>query len=980
MQLKSSIALTVLTATVVLAQAPERVYTGELLNFPGPWAYRLDDPTIILTTDEELEIMAADPGRVLNLALTHTPLNDSLQQICERAQRAGQRRIKIAFDQFFKQYRPGQDTPRRLTPDSDAYIQKIAAIGRFAARYKLGLELSLLTPLEAGPAYVKATGESGRWLHYREGVRDPVTGAFSVEMWRQRRWVNNKGPVDIEPARVRAFAFNERAVGGTPYRVVDPKSIVELKAGIAVNVYDGLIVRNGDFQAQRIRVHGAGKISQPGLDRVLVVQEYQTPEMDYFSPKALRFLENLVDRYLAAGINLQGLYSDEMHIQGDWVYFRHHDHGEFALRYVSDGLARRYAELYGSEYKDLAPYMVYFTYGQEDTSTDLSAKRGIMHVFGSSPEDIRRTALFRSRYYHLLQDGVVDLLTAAKHYAERKIGFRLDARYHATWAQSPTIDYWDVGRRNPNPYKYEYTSNFVWSNTVQQAATACYDYFKWGDFLTGNGSDHTEGGWLDRNYYALALAASIGILNEVPNAYGAHWGMPDVISNQRMNLVIAYGDGPPAFYGAGNAAIHGAVQDMEHRDVSVLMLYPMDLVAVEERFGSWMTQYGYANYVTAAKLLERGKVVDGAIEMAGRRFTTLVATFEPFPSTKLLNLMRDFITRGGRLVWSGPPPVLTAEGNSALPQWQDLFRVDYQPDQSEGLIAPGAQVRFKGALAAVTPQIVLTDLVPDHIYPVTPRMGASAVATVKGAIVGTHHLSPGGGSATFLGYRPRDDQAQSLGYDTRNWFEVLNALGGYPGASNTERISRTGAYLATRFTNGAITIAPHLRNLEESWEGGFSRNAEKDKQAMAANPPPPDIVRLREFNVGPHRVTYDGQGAVTFRVGLGGVLEGFAGNRCRAITIDGRQTAFSGKEMDEIGWAPITGTRRIPAGAVAQIWVRGSGPVSIPIKGLASTAKLYVEGVKPGSRGQEVRATIINGAVHFMVNDQSSGHFIYVVP
>ena len=40
------------------------------------------------------------------------------------------------------------------------------------------------------------------------------------------------------------------------------------------------------------------------------------------------------------------------------------------------------------------------------------------------------------------------------------------------------------------------------------------------------------------------------------------------------------------------------VQDMQHRDVDVLMLYPLDLVAVEERFGSWMTQYGYANYVT----------------------------------------------------------------------------------------------------------------------------------------------------------------------------------------------------------------------------------------------------------------------------------------------------------------------------------------------------------------------------------------------
>ena len=134
---------------------------------------------------------------------------------------------------------------------------------------------------------------------------------------------------------------------------------------------------------------------------------------------------------------------------------------------------------------------------------------------------------------------------------------------------------------------------------MHQAAAACYDYFKWGDFLTGNGNDHAEGGWLDRNYYALALACSTGILNEVPYSYAAHWGMPAEIRRRRSALVDAYGAGAsPAF---------AAVQECSHRDVDVLMLYPLDLVAVEERFGSWMTQYGYANMVTQAKLLERGE-------------------------------------------------------------------------------------------------------------------------------------------------------------------------------------------------------------------------------------------------------------------------------------------------------------------------------------------------------------------------------------
>ena len=255
-----------------------------------------------------------------------------------------------------------------------------------------------------------------------------------------------------------------------------------------------------------------------------------------------------------------------------------------------------------------------------------------MHVMGASPEAIRRTALMRARYYHLLQNGVVDLFVAAKSHAEQRMGQRLEARAHATWAESPTIDRWNTGRQPQARHQYEYTSNFVWSCTVHQAAAACYDYFKWGDYLTGNGSDHAEGGWIDRDYFANALACSIGILNEVPYAYSAHWGMPPEVRQRRTSLVNTYGAaGHPAWT---------AVQDAQHRDVDVLMLYPLDLVAVDERFGSWMTQYGYANYITQEKLLERATVHEGAVELAGRRFTTLVALFEPFPSPSLIDMMR----------------------------------------------------------------------------------------------------------------------------------------------------------------------------------------------------------------------------------------------------------------------------------------------------------------------------------------------------
>ena len=66
---------------------------------------------------------------------------------------------------------------------------------------------------------------------------------------------------------------------------------------------------------------------------------------DYFSAKAQPYLTNLIDKYADAGVKLNALYSDEMHIQQDWNYFGHHDNGEFTLRYMTDNMAVSYTHL-----------------------------------------------------------------------------------------------------------------------------------------------------------------------------------------------------------------------------------------------------------------------------------------------------------------------------------------------------------------------------------------------------------------------------------------------------------------------------------------------------------------------------------------------------------------------------------------------------------------------------------------------------------
>jgi hypothetical protein len=959
-------------------EMPENVYRAALAAFPGPWAFNIPKDAIILVSDAELETLAADPDKVIDLSVVPTPKRHaSLRQICEGCKQRGARTLIVAFDHFFVQYRPGQHHERRLMPDSDAYIEKIAKIGRFAAQYGLGLELSLITPLEIGRNYRKATGESGVWMQYRKGLRDPASGAYSVQLWRHARWTNNKGPFELEDAGVRVFAFREQPIPGTPYHVVPEDSVTEITQTAKVEVLHATPA-NG-IPAVQIRVYGQGKANADNLDRVLVVQTYRTPEMDCFSDKALPYLKGLVDRYADAGIKLSGLYSDEPHLMGDWSYHQHHDHGQFAMRYVSPGFNEKFAQRFGAKYRDFAKYLVYFVYGQEDAAIDLTATQGVMHVFGPSPQDIRRTALFRAHYYRFLQDGVADLLVQAKRHAERRMGYRLEARGHATWAESPTCDSWlESAGAKPFQNRYEYTSDFVWSNTVQQAAVACADYFRWGDFLTGNGNDHAEGGFLDRNYTGLALACSTGILNDVPYSYAAHWGMPRAISHRRDMLAACYGVAGGCF---------GAVQDLQHRDVNVLMLYPLDLTAVEEKFGSWMTQYPYANYVTQAKLLERGRVVSGAIKMAGRRFTTLATAFEPFPSMQFLDMMRQLVDQGGRVVWSGPPPVLTDDGGDALGPWSALFGVTYQPNLTEGQPAPGRQIAFSGTLKNVPPQLILTHELVDRIYPVTTVGTTTPVAQVQGRTIGTIRSLPQGGRAVFLGFRPRDNQSCSLGYDVRTWFDVLNALGAHPPSGkfpgindNTDCISRTGDYLACRFPNGAITIARHLRLMQEDWPGGFGRDSAQDAAFEAAHPMPTDKLELRDFKVHGHSVTYSGTGAVAFRLDAQGNLLAFAGYNCREITIDGRMTVLSEKPTSLISFSPVGENRRVPGGAIYNARIQGAGAVRIPAQALPAGVKVFAEGPSPGSKGAEVACRRESQTLTVDMTPVASDHQLWFVP
>lgn len=961
---------------------------GEVIAYPGVWSFEFRKQGFVIVSDDELRMMAEDPDRVMDLSASQHKHEASLRQICEEGQRTGKHALSIAFDQFFAPYRPTENmTFERRPPNDPEYVSWIAAIAKFAQQYDMRLQMSLIHPIAAGPAFAEQTGETGRWYHYRKGIRDPKTGAFNLSLWQQQGWSIHLGTMPLKDAGVRVFAFSETPVDLTPYRSVDPDSIVEITPTAKVVVHEGLVLENEMGQrSQRITVSGEGMTDIGPLDRVLVVQVYETPEMDYFSPQALPYLKGLVDLYADAGVKFSGFYSDEPTIMGDTRYFNLHDHGEFAMRYMSPGMEKAFAQEFGEEYTDFAKYMLYFCYGQDDFNFNLDPKMRVQQTFGQTPEAVHETALFRARYYHMLQDHVVDLFTEAKHYAEERMGRKLLTRGHPTWAESPTIDIWDNGHHNGMSMRYDYTSNFMLSNTAHQAASACYDYFKWGEFMTGNGNDMAECGFLDRNYWGLSLASSTGIINELPHSYSAHWGMPAHLHRWRYELEMAFGV-TPNLHGGKNMTGH--VQNCQHRDVDVMILYPMDLVAVEERFGSWMTQYPYANYITQDMLLKHGAITeDGKLEVGGYAFNTLMASFEPFPRPELFEMIDTMLARGGRVIWSAMPPMLTREGTPALERWEEIFGVDFKHWPNIGDIAAGHPITFEGTLENVEPQIVLTHLLPDRIYPVTPREGVTPLARCRKQVVGSLKTYPSGGEAVFLGFRPRDDQSQSLGYDERHLFDILDAFGVYPPTGtfpgvqdNTEYLSRTSELLVCRYPNGALAFCPHLKTVEENWGGHWARDTEQDNAALANANVPTHLLDLSDYHANGHIVSYQGSFTMTLLPGKDGEVLAFSGNECQSITLDGKTTTFAEAPIDHIIWALVPEERRVSSGAELLINAQGTARLTLPRSLFPDGSfELVREGIIPGSKSTAVPFEIEGDKVCFVAPEDLGKSWIFAIP
>jgi len=525
-------------------------------------------------------------------------------------------------------------------------------------------------------------------------------------------------------------------------------------------------------------------------------------------------------------------------------------------------------------------------------------------------------------------------------------------------------------------YQYEYTPGFIYSNTVQQASAACYDYFKWGDYLQPTGNDFAECGWADRNYYGAAMATSIGILNKYPNAYAAFWGMPKEVAERKHAINSAFG--------ASATQTIREITENVHRDAEVLILYPLSLVAAEQRFGSWMTQFAYANYITTEKLLELGKVnPDGSIQLAGRRFTTLVAMFEIAPQPGLFDMMKQLGEAGGRVIWFGPPPVIDGKGKNCLDRWNALFGVDYNPSIHMGQMAAGKVITFRNSFKNIPSQNILTEFLVDRVYPVKIDKGSELLADVDGLSIGSVKKT-GKGAFYFMGFRPRDDQSESLGYETGTMFSILAQVGAYPQTGkfkevndNTEYISRTTDYFTTRFPNGTTVIVRHYKTHRENWLDGFSRNDSIDAVALGENPLPSNQILLQDFKVNGHEISFTGALITAINTDASGQLIAFEGHDCKQVKVDGKLYKISEMNQPTIVWVQANAEEQTSINAVQKVFVVGSGKVNIPIHPGLSSIKVIGD-PKGDEKPADISFTRKGAIITLDINAETSGKWLYI--
>ena len=867
----------------------------------------------------------------------------SFKDYIDNAEKMKAHAFTFCHDAFFG----GGERNLHLThPDM---VKAVKAMHDHAKSRGIKFGASITNPLDLGRDFKDKYGVGGCFRFFSEGELNS-DGSFSFVGALSEKWTNNKGPIYLKFQKARLFTYIEEN-DGSPYLVINPETIREVpESDYTVEISD----EPYEFSKYTGNRHAIikGKTASCG-NRVFAVIYLETPEMDYFHPQAIEYMHDIVDEYNKVGVDFYVLYSDEMHIQLDWSLVHV---GQYAIpaRYMTENFERELAK-FDPIFSDFDKALIYMVY-------DLHIDRKILgrectqHVLGRTKADLYRTFELRHLYFEMLQDRVVAICSdmrdyIAATYSEDMEGLTPICHGHATWQESPTCDQYARNRDEGSFNKttpagncaFDYTSEYYASSTIQEALSACFDYFKWNDYYTIGDSDYCESGWFDRNYFGGAMSASLAVLNKSASGLWEGWGFPDVLRERFVSVDRCFGT---ALSPLDNLMCHG-----RPRTIDVLYVYPKDLTAIEEIFGSWMVQYGYTNYATADKIIELGRVSRGKLSVGNESYSTVVVGFEPFYKPELLAVLEKFVKSGGTLVWNSTPP--SAKNGKIPARWLSLFGLKSAKTLTEGVSAH--RIYFTGTLKDIKPMPILSDHLPDRVYSVIPENDTEIVASTPRATIGVRRKL-GAGQALYIGCRLRDDQSgeANSGRQTTTLFDVLKTLGAYGGINsrdNTETLSRTTPYFVSKFQNGTYALANHFYPIRECWSSNnYMRNQQRDAEEMKNCNLTPLEISLDRFAIEGHEISYEGSRVLEYRLDKRGRLIGFSGIGSTGITVDGKTYKFTKEPADTLV-CPLEECR-VPDGYKSGIVVRSTAVEVDICRKIPEDAEIYLY---PDLIGEELK-------------------------
>ena len=137
---------------------------------------------------------------------------------------------------------------------------------------------------------------------------------------------------------------------------------------------------------------------------------------------------------------------------------------------------------------------------------------------------------------------------------------------------------------------------------------------------------------------------------------------------------------------------------------------------------------------------------------------------------------------------------------------------------------------------------------------------------------------------------------------------------------------------------------------------------------------------MREFSVDGHRVTYEGQFTVAFRLDERGRLLAVAGHSGQKIAVDGREFTFASAPMALTAWAPVQPERRVPGGAALELWVQGEAELSVPLPAGTSGGDLFFQGPRLDALGDKVACECSGEQQQFKSLNAWGQRRLYFVP